>query len=195
MRSGVRSPYAPPFIQKGPLSGGPFFIPPQSFLVILATPRRGYGEKIATWVNLPYSALPRTATAMAARPVYGATRYLGAQKQNNGIDCNFFAIGNRCGFSNRGYGSESAANRPPNGLFPLFDAREGIANREKVAKKLRFLFSRGMDRCNGADSVKDAREIDDDNGTNPAEEDRHFANVAIAFFVASFCTCPFAMLS
>jgi len=164
-------------------------------LVILATPRRGYGEKIATWVNLPYSALPRTATAMAARPVYGATRYLGAQKQNNGIDCNFFAIGNRCGFSNRGYGSESAANRPPNGLFPLFDAREGIANREKVAKKLRFLFSRGMDRCNGADSVKDAREIDDDNGTNPAEEDRHFANVAIAFFVASFCTCPFAMLS
>ena len=43
------------------------FIPPQSFLVILATPRRGYGEKIATGVNLPYSALPRTATAMAAR--------------------------------------------------------------------------------------------------------------------------------
>lgn len=119
---------------------------------------------------------------MAARPVYGATRYLGAQKQNNGIDCNFFAIGNRCGFSNRGYGSESAANRPPNGLFPLFDAREGIANREKVAKKLRFLFSRGMDRCNGAGSVKDVRGIDDDNGTNPTEEDRHFANVAIAFF-------------
>ena len=54
---------------------------------------------------------------MAARPVYGATRYLGAQKQNNGIDCNFFAIGNRCGFSNRGYGRESAANRPPNDLF------------------------------------------------------------------------------
>ena len=67
MRSGVRSPYAPPFIQKGPLLSGPFFIPPQSFLVILATPRRGYGEKIATGVNLPYSALPRTATAMAAR--------------------------------------------------------------------------------------------------------------------------------
>ena len=195
MRSGVRSPYAPPFIQKGPLLSGSLFIPPQSFLVILATPRRGYGEKVETWVNLPYSALPRTATAMAARPVYGATRYLGAQKQNNGIDCNFFPIGNRCGFSNRGYGRESAANRPPNGLFPLFDAREGIANREKVAKKLRFLFSRGMDRCNGADSVKDVRGIDDDNGTNPAEEDRHFANVAIAFFVASFCTCPFAMLS
>lgn len=52
-----------------------------------------------------------------------------------------------------------------------------------------------MDRCNGADSVKDVRGIDDDNGTNPTEEDRHFANVAIAFFVASFCTCPFAMLS
>lgn len=66
---------------------------------------------------------------------------------------------------------------------------------KKLQKKLRFLFSRGMDRCNGADSVKDAREIDDDNGTNLAEEDRHFANVAIAFFVASFCTCPFAMLS
>lgn len=39
-----------------------------------------------------------------------------------------------------------------------------------------------MDRCNGADSVKDVRGIDDDNGTNPTEEDRHFANVAIAFF-------------
>lgn len=30
--------------------------------------------------------------------------------------------------------------------------------------------------------MKDVREIDDDNGTNPTEEDRHFANVAIAFF-------------
>lgn len=52
-----------------------------------------------------------------------------------------------------------------------------------------------MDRCNGADSVKDAGGVDDDNGTNSTEEDRHFANIAIAFFFASFCTCPFAMLS
>ena len=51
-----------------------------------------------------------------------------------------------------------------------------------------------MDRCNEAGSVKDACGIDDDNGANPTKEDRHFADVAIAFLVASFCTYPFAML-
>ena len=51
-----------------------------------------------------------------------------------------------------------------------------------------------MDRCDGADSVKDACGIDDGNGANPTKEDRHFVNVAIAFLDASFCTYPFAML-
>lgn len=51
-----------------------------------------------------------------------------------------------------------------------------------------------MDRCDGADSVKDACGIDDGNGANPTKEDRRFVNVAIAFLVASFCTYPFAML-
>ena len=77
MRSGVRSPYAPPFIQKGPLKAGPFCVAHNFLRVILAALRRG---------------------------------------------------------------------------------------------------------------------IDDGNEANPTKEDRHFVNVAIAFLVASFCTCPFAML-
>ncbi len=108
---------------------------------------------------------------------------LGAQKQKNALNCNFFAIGDCCGAPKRVSRRKSAANRLISSQFVLCtDKRESV-----IAKKLheyRDFFSQREDHHNGANPEKGCRQKSE----NPSgrrrwrkdsriSSDRHWAQV------------------
>ena len=64
-----------------------------------------------------------------------------SQKQNNGPNCNFFAITDCCVAPDRELGPENAGNQPQKGAIPALWGLERVRNRKKVAEKPGFLFS------------------------------------------------------
>lgn len=92
-----------------------------------------------------HAAKPHAAHSTAlgpSRPSLGTAPELPeVWKQKNDQNCNFFAIGNCHRCPNHGSNPENEAKRPLSALFPLYGRRERAANRKKVAKAPRFLFS------------------------------------------------------
>ena len=81
----------------------------------------------------------------------------GAQKQKFCLGCNFFAIRDCCNLPNRGLLPKNAAKMAVQRLIAALPGWRGVANRKKVAKKSRFLFSRWADHCNGAHLLENAQ--------------------------------------
>ena len=85
-----------------------------------------------------------------------------SQKQNNGPNCNFFAIRDCCAAPDRGLRPENAGNQPQKGAIPALWGWKRVRNRKKVAEKPGFLFPHQENRRNEADPAK--------NMQNPSDE-------------------------
>ena len=70
--------------------------------------------------------------AACAAPALSQARSESQKKQNNGPNCNFFAIKDCCVTPDRGLGPENAGNQPQKDPFPLC----GDGNESVIAKKL-----------------------------------------------------------
>ena len=127
----------------------------------------------------------------------------GAQKQKFCLGCNFFAIRDCCNLPNRGLLPKNAAKMAVQRLIAALSGWRGVANRKKVAKKSRFLFSRWADHCSGRICWKTRKVSNgnegkclkrrrgyDDSRANTAKRNKRKRHLGIA---AAFCSgCIYA---